>query len=106
MICDRRSSDAVTADGQRLLGLGDLYAAVKERLDAVSFAITTSYQKRLTLLQFWLTVVFGAAEIGFITASIATWYYRTGLLTVLAWTIGATLVSALALVLALRRKLE
>ncbi|HVA40899.1 MAG TPA: hypothetical protein VNF49_09555 [Candidatus Binataceae bacterium] len=101
-----RFSDAVTADGEVLLGLGDLYDAVRDRLDAVSFAITTRYQKRMTLLQFWLTVVFGATEIGFIASGIATWYYRTGLGAVLAWTVGASLVSGLALVLLLRGKLE
>jgi hypothetical protein len=34
----------------------------------------------MTLLQFWLTVVFGATEIGFIASGIAAWYYRTELL--------------------------
>lgn len=101
-----RFSEAVTADGERLLGLGDLYDAVMERLETVSFAITTRYQKRMTLLQFWLTVVFGATEIGFIAASIATWYYRTGLGTVLAWTVGASVASGLILVMLLRGKVE
>lgn len=59
-----RFSDAVTRAGEELLGLGDLYKAVRDRLDTVSFAITTRYQKRITLLQFWLTVVFGGAQIG------------------------------------------
>jgi len=77
-----------------------------DRLDTVSFAITTRYQKRMTLMQFWLTVVFGATEIGFIASGIATWYYRAELWTVLAWTVGATLVSGLILVLLLRGKLE
>lgn len=31
--------------------------------------------------------MFGATEIGFIAARIATWYYRSGLGTVLAWTL-------------------
>lgn len=101
-----RLSDAVTADGERLLGLGDLYDAVKDRLDTVSFAITTRYQKRMTLFQFWLTIVFGATEIGFIASGIATWYYRTGLAAVIGWTVGASLVSALVLVILLRGKIE
>lgn len=101
-----RLYDAVTADGERLLGLGDLYDAVKDRLDTVSFAITTRYQKRMTLFQFWLTIVFGATEIGFIASGIATWYYRTYLLAVLGWTIGTSLLSALVLVLLLRGKIE
>jgi hypothetical protein len=101
-----RFSDAVIADGERLLGIADLYDAVMERLEAASFEITTRYQKRMTVLQFWLTVVFGATEIGFIASSIATWHYRTELEMVLAWTIGATLVSGLALVALLRGKVE
>jgi len=101
-----RFSDAVTADGERLLGLGDLYDAVMDRLDTVSFAITTRYQKRQTLLQFWLTVVFGATEIGWMASGIATWYYATGLWIVLTWAVGASLVSGLILVLLLRGKLE
>ena len=101
-----RFSDAVTADGERLLGLGDLYDAVRDRLDTVSFAITTRYQKRMTLLQFWLTVVFGATEIGFIASGIATWYYRQELAAVLGWTVGASVVSGLILVLLLRGKVE
>lgn len=101
-----RFSDAVTVDGERLLGIVDLYDAVMNRLEAVSFEITTRYQKRMTILQFWLTIVFGATEIGFMALGIATWYYRTGLLAVIAWTIGATLVSAVGLVALLRGKLS
>lgn len=101
-----RFSDAVTADGETLLGVGDIYDAVIERMEAVSFAITTRSQRHMTLLQFWLTIVFGASEIGFIAASIATWYYRTELWTVLAWTVGASIVSGLVLVLLLRGKVE
>jgi hypothetical protein len=101
-----RFSDAVTGDGERLLGVEDIYDAVMERLEAVSFAITTRSQRHMTVLQFWLTIVFGASEIGFIAASIATWYYRTGLGTVLAWTIGATLITGLGLAALLRGKVE
>jgi len=36
-----RFSDAVTADGETLLGVEDIYDAVMECLEAVSFAITT-----------------------------------------------------------------
>lgn len=101
-----RFSDAVTADGERLLGLGDLYDAVMERLETVSFAITTRYQKRMNLLQFWLTIVFGATEIGFIASGIATWYYQAELGAVLAWTVGASIASGLILVMLLRGKVE
>ncbi|MDM7912712.1 MAG: hypothetical protein QUS09_06410, partial [Methanotrichaceae archaeon] len=62
--------------------------------------------KHMTLLQFWLTVVFGATEIGFIATSIATWYYRADLGAVLAWTVGTALASGLLLTLLLRRRLE
>jgi hypothetical protein len=99
-----RFSDAVTVDGERLLGIVDLYDAVMGRLESVSFEITTRYQQRTAMLQFWLTIVFGATGIGFLAEAIATWYYRTGLLAVIAWTIGATLVSGTALVAMLRGK--
>jgi hypothetical protein len=76
-------------------GLEECYGAI---------TITTRSQRHMTLLQFWLTIVFGASEIGFIAASIATWYYRTGLWTVLAWTVGASLVTGLGLAMMLKRK--
>jgi hypothetical protein len=101
-----RFSDAVTADGETLLGVGDIYDAVMERLEAVSFTITTRSQQHVNLLQFWLTIVFGASGIGFSAASIATWYYRTGLWTVLGWTLSATLVTGIGLALLLRGKVE
>jgi len=101
-----RFSDAVTKAGERLLGVGDIYDAVKERLEAVSFAITTRAQLHMTLMQFWLTIVFGATEIGFIASGIATWYYRTGLGVVLSWTLGASAVSGFILWLLLRGKVE
>jgi hypothetical protein len=101
-----RFSDEVTADGERLLGLGNLYDAVIDRLEAVSFEITTRYQKRTTLLQFWLTVVFGATEIGFIASSIATWYYHSEIWAVLAWTVGVSVVTGLGLAAVLRGKIE
>jgi len=101
-----RFSDAVTADGETLLGVEDIYDAVVERMEAVSFAITTRSQRHMTLMQFWLTIVFGASEIGFIAASISTWYYHTGLVAVLAWTVGAALVTGLGLALLLKGKVE
>ena len=101
-----RFSDAVTKAGERLLGVGDIYDAVKERLEAVSFAITTRAQLHMTLMQFWLTIIFGACEIGFIAASISTWYYHTGLGAVLVWTFGAALVTGLGLAMLLKGKVE
>lgn len=101
-----RLADAIAADGERLLGITDLYEAVMERLDAVSFAITTRYQKRMTLLQFWLTVVFGATEIGFLASGIATWHYHTELAAVLAWTLGTAAASGLLIIALLQGKLK
>lgn len=101
-----RFGDAVAEDGERLFGIVELYDALMDRLETVSFALTTRYQQRMTQMQFWLTVVFGSTEIGFIAASIATWHYRSELGAVLAWTVGATLVSAGVLVTLLRRRIE
>jgi len=102
-----RFGDAVAENGERLLGIVELYDALMDRLETVSFALTTRYQQRMTQMQFWLTVVFGATEIGFIAASIATWhYYRSELGAVLAWTVGATVVSAGVLVALLRRRMD
>jgi hypothetical protein len=101
-----RFGDEVSLAGEEVLGITNLFDAVIDRLNMVSFTLTTHAEQRMTLLQFWLTVVFGATEIGFIAASIATWYYASGLATVLAWTIGATVVSAIALIAALRNRLS
>jgi fatty acid desaturase len=89
-----------------MLGIADLFDAVTDRLDMVSITLTTEYQQRMTALQCWLTVVFGATEVGFIAASLATWYYRSGLWVVLAWTVGAAVLSDGVLVALLRRRLR
>lgn len=101
-----RIGDEVANAAEPLLGIENLYHAVMTRLDAVSFAITTRYQKRMTVLQFWLTLVFGATEIGFIASSIATWHYRTELWLVLAWTAGTALMAAIIIASLLRGKLD
>jgi hypothetical protein len=101
-----RFGDAVAEDGEQMLGIIELYDALMDRLEAVSFALTTRYQQRMSEMQFWLTVVFGATEIGFIAASIATWHYRTELGAVLAWTVGAAVLSAGVLVALLRPRME
>jgi hypothetical protein len=101
-----RFGDQVAEEGERLFGIIDLYDALMDRLETVSFALTTRYQQRMTQMQFWLTVVFGATEIGFIAASIATWHYRTELGAVLAWTLGAAVVSAGVLVALLSQRME
>ncbi len=105
-LASTRFNDVVAEAGEDVLGIVDLFDAVTDRLEMVSFTLTTNYQRRMTLLQFWLTVVFGATEIGFIAASIATWYYKSGLGTVLAWTVGAAAVSGAILVAMLRRRIE
>jgi hypothetical protein len=101
-----RIGDEVATAAEPLLGIENLYQAVMIRLDAVSFAITTRYQKRMTVLQFWLTMVFGATEIGFIASSIATWHYKTELSMVLAWTVGTSIFAAVAIAALLRGKLD
>ena len=101
-----RIGDEVANAAEPLLGIDNLYHAVMTRLDAVSFAITTRYQKRMTALQFWLTLVFGATEIGFIASGIATWHYKTELPLVLAWTIGTAIMAAIIISFLLRGKLD
>ena len=105
-LASTRFGDAVAEDGERLLGIVDAYDALMDRLETVSFALTTRYQQRMTDMQFWLTVVFGATEVGFIASSIATWHYRDELGAVLAWALGATLVTAGTLVALLRRLMD
>jgi hypothetical protein len=100
-----RFSDAISIEGERLLGIDELYEAVMNRLETVSFEITTRYQQRTTSLQFWLTIVFGATEIGFIASGIASWYYQTELLAVLAWTAGTAVATGVGLAALLRGKL-
>ncbi|MDP3961260.1 MAG: hypothetical protein Q8Q26_14580 [Pseudorhodobacter sp.] len=101
-----RFGDEVAVQGEQILGITDLFDAVIARLDMVSFTLTTHAGARMTLLQFWLTVVFGATEIGFIASGIATWYFDSGLAKVLFWTLGATGFSAAVLILALRNRLR
>lgn len=101
-----RIGDEVANAAEPLLGIDNLYHAVMTRLDAVSFAITTRYQKRMTVLQFWLTLVFGATEIGFIASGIATWYYKSELSLVLAWTAGTAIMAAIIIASLLRGKLD
>lgn len=54
----------------------------------VSFTLTTHAEQRMTPLQFWLAVVFGATEVGFIASGIATWSCDSGLARVVLWTLG------------------
>ena len=86
-----------TALGETLFGINDLFDSVVERLEALTFEITTRNQQAVSQLGFWLTTSFGAIETGFVAASIATWYYADNLTAVLTWTIGVTLCTALVI---------
>ncbi len=95
-----------TARGEALFGIDDLFESVVDRLEALTFEITTRSQQSVSRLGFWLTTSFGAIETGFVAASIATWYYSSNLGAVLGWTIGVTLVTALVISTLLRWRLK
>lgn len=95
-----------TTLGETLFGINDLFDSVLERLEALTFEITTRNQKAVNRLGFWLTTSFGAIETGFVAASIATWYYVDNLWAVLGWTVGVTLAMALVISQLLRWKLK
>jgi hypothetical protein len=95
-----------TALGETLFGIDDLFDSVVERLEALTFEITTRNQQSVNRLGIWLTTSFGAIETGFVAASIATWYYADDLGAVLGWTIGVTLVTALVISRLLRWRLK
>ncbi|HVA37067.1 MAG TPA: hypothetical protein VNJ51_05605 [Candidatus Dormibacteraeota bacterium] len=97
-------SAKATRQGQELLGVDDLYDSVVDRMEIVTFAITTNYQRNSNLLTFWLTIVFGAVETGSLAAVVATWYYHEHLLMVLAWTLGMTMLTAFVIIMLLRSK--
>jgi hypothetical protein len=86
-----------TARGEALFGIDDLFESVVDRLEALTFEITTRSQQSVSRLGFWLTTSFGAIETGFVAASIATWYYSSNLGAVLGWTMGVTLATALVI---------
>lgn len=83
--------------GEFLFGIDDLFEAVTDRLEALTFEITTRNQQSVNQLGLWLTTSFGAIETGFVASSIATWYYKSNLFAVLGWTIGVTVATALAI---------
>ena len=95
-----------TARGEALFGIDDLFESVVDRLEALTFEITTRSQQSVSRLGFWLTTSFGAIETGFVAASIATWYYSSNLGAVLGWTIGVTLATALVISSLLRWRLK
>ena len=95
-----------TALGESLFGIDDLFDSVVERLEALTFEITTRNQQSVSQLGFWLTTSFGAIETGFVASSIATWYYTDNLSAVLGWTVGVTLATALVIAGLLRWRLK
>jgi len=101
-----RFSAEVTAYGERILGIDALYTSLKERLESVTFDITTKYQRTTNMLQFALTVVLGALEASFLAASLASIRYGHNLGPVLAWAAGGGLVAAVVVSLLLWRRLR
>lgn len=92
--------------GETLFGIDDLFKAVVDRLEALTFEITTRNDQSINRLGLWLTTSFGAIETGFVASSIATWYYADDLFAVLGWTVGVTLATALAIASLLRWKIK
>ena len=101
-----RFSTEVTAYGQQVLGLDVLYRTLSERIDSVTFEITTRYQQTTNLLQFSLTVVVGALEASSVAAVVAAVHYGNEPLAVLSWAAAAGLATATAITLRLRRRLR
>ena len=101
-----RYTEESIARGEVLFGIDDLFKAVTDRLEALTFEITTRNQRSVNRLGLWLTTLFGAIETGFVAASIATWYYKADLVAVLGWTIGVTLTTASAIAAFLRWKMK
>lgn len=92
--------------GQSTLGINDLYESVIDRLEAVTFDITTRYQRNTGLMGFLLTILFGALEAGFMASGIATWYYADNLLAVMLWTVGTTVVTAAIIAAVLHKRIR
>ena len=82
--------------GQSLLGIDDLHRSVTTRLDMVTFGIKTRLERQSSQVSLWLAILFGAIGIGFLAASISSWYYAdaSAIGSVIAWTIATTLASA------------
>jgi len=99
------TADAI-ARGETLFGIDNLFEAVEDQLEALTFEITTRNQQSVNRLGLWLTTSFGAIEAGSVAASVAAWYYTNNLFAVLGWTAGVTLATALAIVGLLRWKMK
>jgi hypothetical protein len=101
-----RFSSEVTAYGEQVLGLDVLYRTLIERLDVLTFEITTGYQQSTNVLQFSLTVVLGSFQASGVAAVIAAVHYVHEPLFVLAWAGGAWLAATSAIAVLLRRRLH
>ncbi len=101
-----RFSYEVTTYGEQVLGLDVLYRTPVERLDALTFEITTGYQQSTNVLQFSLTVVLGSFQAASVAAVIAAVHYVHEPLLVLAWAGGVGLAAAAAIATLLRRRLH
>lgn len=76
------------------------------QLEDVSFGFTRQSFRRATIMEFWLTIVFGASEIELQAARAATYYYSTGVDVVLARTIDSGIVAGVVRVTVLKEKIE
>jgi formate-dependent nitrite reductase membrane component NrfD len=77
-----------------------------DRLDAVTFDITTRYQRNTNVLTFWLTVLFGALESGFLASDVASSFYMNNPFMVILWTFFASAVTAAILSLILYNRIK
>jgi hypothetical protein len=99
------TADAL-ARGETLFGIDDLFEAVEDQLEALTFEITTRNQQSVNRLGLWLTTLFGAIEAGTVAVSVATWYYANNVFAVLGWTVGVTFAMALAIAGLLRWRMK
>ncbi len=101
-----RFSTEVTSYGEAVLGLDVLYATLTERLDALTFEITTVYQQSTNVLQFALTVVVGSFQAASVAAVIAAVAYRQEPGLVFAWAGGVAIAAAASITAVLHRRLH
>ena len=99
-------SEPLMEYGQQILGINDLYDSVIDRLDAVTFDITTNYERNTNVLTFWLTILFGSLDIGLLTESITSIYYVHNQLMILIWTAISTAVTSLGIYVLLYRRIK
>ncbi len=87
--------------GETTLGINDIYDSVIDRVDAITFDITTRSQRDNNIITFWLTVIFGALETGFLASTIAALYYVNDLFMVILWAVlpSAVMAGMLSLIL-------